>query len=228
MAPTSPSAAGRARRRCADPRHHEQVVGGDGHPAAAPQVLGEHVAQAVVARTGAGVVAGHRRCRHPPGPAPGGLVDERGVGPPRAQVPARRCGRAPLRGGTRAAGGVHVGEGAGGRGPVGTRSHDGPRTRPADDEPRRGQLVVGRDDRAAGQAERSREGPGRGERVARAQPPGAQLADHGVGQPVAQGCRAVGDVEGEVDGAWRTRHPPRILVLRNWPLVDLGEVQFEG
>ena len=108
---------------------------------------------------------------------------------------------------------MHVGERTGRGRPVGAGRDDGSRAGPAHDEPGRGQLVVGRDDRAAGQAQRSREGPGGGQRVARAQPPGAQLGDDRVGQPVAQGGRALGDVEDELDGAGGARHPARILVL---------------
>ena len=109
--------------------------------------------------------------------------------------------------------GVHVGEGPGRGRAVGAGGDDGSRAGPAHDEPRGGELVVRRDDRAAGQAQHPRERPGGGQRVARAQPAGPQLGDDRVGQPVAQRGRTGGDVEHEVDGAGGARHPTTILVL---------------
>ncbi len=210
----------------ADPRHDEQVVGLDGDASAAAEVLGQHAAQARVGWPGAGVVARDHRPGRAPGAAPCGRVDERGVGPAGPQVPARRLRRAAFRAGVGASWGVHVGDGTGRRRPVGPGGDDRARAGPAHDEARGGELVVGGDDRPTRQVQRRGQGAGRRQRVAGSQAAGAQLGHDGVGDPVAQGCRAGRHVEGEVDGAGGARHPSTILVLRTGWLLDLGGGQL--
>ena len=213
-------------QRGSDAGHDEEVVRVDGDPAAAAQVLGEHLPQPGVRWSRSGVVPGHDRSGDPPGPAPRGRVDERGVGAAGPQVPPRRRVDGGAGAGLPGVRGVHVGHRAGHRGPVGSRCHDDPGPRPAHDEARGGELVVGGDDRPAGEPERRGERAGRGQGVPGAQPAGAQLGDDRVGDAVAQGRRAVGDVEGELDGAGCARHPSTILVLRISCPLDLGVCHF--
>ena len=213
-------------KRGADPRDDEDLVGGDGHPTAPAEVLGEDAPQPVVRRPGTGVVVRHDRSRGTPRAAPGSGVDERGVRPPRAQVPPGPGGPG-SREDLRPLGGcVHVGDGTGCSGDVGSRRDDRPGAGAAHDEPRGGELVVRRDDGSARQSQGGGEHAGRRQRVARPEPTGAQLGDDRVGDAVTQRGGPGWHVEGELDGASAARHPSTILVLRKRRSLDLGEGQL--
>ena len=218
--------SGEGAQRGADPRHDEQVVGLDGDAPAAAQVFGEHAAQAGVGRPGAGVVARHHRAGRAPRPAPRGRVDERGVGPSGAQVPARLLAGAAFRSGVGAARGVHVRHGAGGRCPVRTRSDDRSRPGSAHDETCGGQLVVRRDDRPTGQPQRRGQARVDGSASPGRSRPARSSATTASAMRWRSGAGPGRHVEGEVDGAGGARHPSTILVQRNRWLLDLGEGQL--
>ena len=158
---------GQGTQRGADARDEEQVVGRDGDAAAATQVLGEHPAQAGVRwirRRRRSPAPPSRRCARPGARRPGRPARCRGRPGRRshwAGSPVPGSGPVSLR-----AGGVHVGHGPGRGRPVGPASDHRPRPGPAHDEAGRGELVVRGDDRPAREAERQREGAGRGQGVA--------------------------------------------------------------
>jgi hypothetical protein len=138
---------GQGPQRRPDARHYQQLLGCDRDTAAAAQVLGQHLAQAGVRRTGTGVVAGHHRAGGAPRTPPGGRVDQRGVRAPGAQVPPGRLAGSGFGNHVGAGGAVHVGDGTGGGREVGPGRDHRAGPRPARHEAGRGQLVVGRNDR---------------------------------------------------------------------------------
>ena len=164
MAPTRPRGAGRARRDAPTPGTTSRSSGATATPRLRRRCSARaRGAGARVRRPGAGVVARDDRPGRAPGAAPGRGVDERGVGAAGAQVPARRRRRR-VRAGVGAPRGctwVTAPAAAAGRHRVRRRLP----TRPGSRRTRRGQLVVRRDDRPAGEAAATR--PARGSTAGR-------------------------------------------------------------
>ena len=153
-----PAGDGDRPERVADAREQEDVLRVDGEAAGAAQVAGELIAQVREGLPG-------RRGGQPHGPGPVPCGDQAGVGQAGPQVIGDRAGRP--RGGGGGARWYRVG-GAGRYRAERARPGGGARpaldvggpARAGDQEPGRGELLVGAHDGGPGQAERRGQGPG--------------------------------------------------------------------